>query len=88
MGSASQVRLGSTAGCWPGHGALEAAGRRWERQGDGGRAPEWDSKTGDGQWLQEAVVGDGWGSEGQREEIWELQGEAGGAGQSTRVMRH
>lgn len=46
-----------------GHGAPEAAGGRWERQGGGGHALEWDSKTGNAQWLQEVVVGDGWGSE-------------------------
>lgn len=57
---------GSTPGCLPkvasGHGAPEAAGARWERQGDSGHAVERDSKTGNGQWLQEVVV-DGWGSE-------------------------
>lgn len=45
--------------------APEAAGGRWERQGDGGHALERESKTGNGQWLQEVVIGDGWGSEGQ-----------------------
>lgn len=82
MGSVSHVRLGSTPGCWPevasGHGAPEAAGRRWERQGDGGHALEWDSKTGNGQLLQEVVIGDGWGSKVQRQEIWESQGEIRG----------
>lgn len=41
--------LGSSPGCWPevasGHGAAEATGGRWKREGDGSHALEWDSKT-------------------------------------------
>lgn len=67
------VSLGSTPGGWPevasSHGTPEAAGGRWERRGDSAHALEWDSKTGNGQWLLEVVTGGGWGSKVQRHKI-------------------
>lgn len=58
MGSASHIRLGSTPASQPevtsGHRAPEAAGRMCERQGDGGHTLE-DSRTSNGQWMQDEV---------------------------------
>lgn len=58
--------LGSSLGCWPevasGHGAAEATGGEWKREGDGGHALEWGSKTGSAQWLQVVMIGNGRGS--------------------------